>query len=611
MIQENRPALSVQPWGVVLPAHRHRPADDRHRPDRRRARPRRRRHRPRAGGLMPTLRRRRPAGRRRRRRPRHRRRRRSSKSRPGRCSASSASPVPARPPSAWPCSAIARQGVTIASGSIAINGRDDARPRRCPAPPGARRTSSATSRRTRARRSTRRCASARSSSRSSNTTTSAAPTTPGANASARCMREVLLPGDAAVPAPLPAPALRRPAAASRIGDGLRLPAGGDRARRADDRPRRDHAGPRAGHGARPVPPARRGRPVRHPRPRGRRQPRRPRRRDVRRADRRGGPDRCESSPDPPIPYTRHLIAAAPDITGDQAIVGLGGRAPSPGQRPARLLLRAALRARHRRVHRRPSRPMSEVAPGHTVRCVRPCSEPVVSGRSRRRRRCSRALAPSTPRLIVDDVSASYGGIEVVHGINLHVERGECLALVGESGSGKTTLSQVDRRAAPRVDRRHPPRRHAPSAASPGHRSIEQRMRIQYVFQNPYPSLNPRRTHRRLGGPAAARSPVSSRAEASTAASARCSNAVSLTAGLRRPLPRPALRRRAPARRDRPGAGRQPRPARLRRGDVGARRPRPSGDRRAARRPATRPRPGHAVRHPQPAARAFDRRRGSR
>ena len=33
------------------------------------------------------------------------------------------------------------------------------------------------------------------------------------------------------------------------------------------------------------------------------------------------------------PYTRHLIAAVPDMAGDREVVGLPGRAPSPGRRP--------------------------------------------------------------------------------------------------------------------------------------------------------------------------------------------------------------------------------------------------------------------------------------
>ena len=36
---------------------------------------------------------------------------------------------------------------------------------------------------------------------------------------------------------------------------------------------------------------------------------------------------------PAHPYSRHLIAAAPDISGQRATVGLAGRAPSPGRRP--------------------------------------------------------------------------------------------------------------------------------------------------------------------------------------------------------------------------------------------------------------------------------------
>ena len=73
-----------------------------------------------------------------------------------------------------------------------------------------------------------------------------------------------------------------------------------------------------------------------------------------------------------------------------------------------------------------------------------------------------------------------------------MEKGECLALVGESGSGKTTLSRS-------IGGLH----HewtgemllgdTPLARSSRDRSLEQRMRIQYVFQNPYSSLNPRRT----------------------------------------------------------------------------------------------------------------------
>jgi ABC-type branched-subunit amino acid transport system ATPase component len=49
----------------------------------------------------------------------------------------------------------------------------------------------------------------------------------------------------------------------------------------------------------------------------------------------------------------------------------------------------------------------------------------------------------TPLLEVSGLRAGYGKVEVVHGIDLHVEPGEVVALLGPNGAGKTTtLSTV-------------------------------------------------------------------------------------------------------------------------------------------------------------------------
>jgi peptide/nickel transport system ATP-binding protein len=99
---------------------------------------------------------------------------------------------------------------------------------------------------------------------------------------------------------------------------------------------------------------------------------------------------------------------------------------------------------------------------------------------------------SAPVLALRKVNASYGTRQVVHDIDLEIGRGECVALVGESGSGKTTLSRS-------IGGLH---RYwsgemllngAPLAKSSRDRPTAQRLTIQYVFQNPYSSLHPRRS----------------------------------------------------------------------------------------------------------------------
>jgi branched-chain amino acid transport system ATP-binding protein len=46
---------------------------------------------------------------------------------------------------------------------------------------------------------------------------------------------------------------------------------------------------------------------------------------------------------------------------------------------------------------------------------------------------------SEPVLAIEGLSAGYGGMPVLRGIDLAVERGEIVALVGSNGAGKTTL----------------------------------------------------------------------------------------------------------------------------------------------------------------------------
>jgi peptide/nickel transport system ATP-binding protein len=132
-----------------------------------------------------------------------------------------------------------------------------------------------------------------------------------------------------------------------------------------------------------------------------------------------------------------------------------------------------------------------IAVGHQVRCVR--AEEVRGQMLRRGTDGARGdKTLGAPILVMSDVTAGYRRRTVVHDINIELARQECLALVGESGSGKTTLARS-------VAGLHSQRggtitlNGAPLAMSARDRTREHRRMIQYVFQNPYGSLNPRRT----------------------------------------------------------------------------------------------------------------------
>jgi peptide/nickel transport system ATP-binding protein len=136
--------------------------------------------------------------------------------------------------------------------------------------------------------------------------------------------------------------------------------------------------------------------------------------------------------------------------------------------------------------------LRSLAVDHEVRCVR---AEEVRGHMLRPSQNGKHAELARERaavLSVDNVSAGYRGQLVVQNINLDLARHECLALVGESGSGKTTLARS-------IAGLHGERtgeivlNGVNLARTARDRQREQRRLIQYVFQNPYGSLNPRRT----------------------------------------------------------------------------------------------------------------------
>ena len=100
--------------------------------------------------------------------------------------------------------------------------------------------------------------------------------------------------------------------------------------------------------------------------------------------------------------------------------------------------------------------------------------------------------PGPPVLSVRGVSARYGPVPVLSGVDLDVPPQACVAVVGESGSGKTTLARcivgLHRDWTGEISLQG-----APLARDACRRPVPVLQQIQYVFQNPYTSLNPRKT----------------------------------------------------------------------------------------------------------------------
>ncbi len=50
-----------------------------------------------------------------------------------------------------------------------------------------------------------------------------------------------------------------------------------------------------------------------------------------------------------------------------------------------------------------------------------------------------ALADNNPYLVIEDLHAGYGRMEILHGVNLAVARKQSLCLIGPNGAGKSTI----------------------------------------------------------------------------------------------------------------------------------------------------------------------------
>lgn len=198
------------------------------------------------------------------------------------------------------------------------------------------------------------------------------------------------------------------------------------------------------------------------------------------------------------PYSQGLISAIPDIHLRAIPVPIVGNAPSLQSRAAGCVFEP--RCKLATSACQTVIPQLEAIPAgadHAVACLNLSRQTdTFSG--------NHPAAPLKPRVIpigsqqplleVKHLSASYDGKQVLKDVSFQLKKGECLALVGESGSGKTTISRaiagLNTNAAGGVLFNG-----LPLALAARGRSAAISHQIQYIFQNPYQSLNPRHTVR--------------------------------------------------------------------------------------------------------------------
>lgn len=108
------------------------------------------------------------------------------------------------------------------------------------------------------------------------------------------------------------------------------------------------------------------------------------------------------------------------------------------------------------------------------------------------------VASEAPLLELQDVRIDYPQrhgkttLRAVDGVSLRIARGETIGLVGESGCGKSTLSKAILRLVPTASGAI--RLRGTDLVPLGERELRPlRRHVQMVFQDPYASLNPRRT----------------------------------------------------------------------------------------------------------------------
>jgi len=192
---------------------------------------------------------------------------------------------------------------------------------------------------------------------------------------------------------------------------------------------------------------------------------------------------------PVHPYTRGLLAAVPSPKRAEVLTGIEGQPPRPGRKPKGCAF--APRCSYAVSNCFVERPVPVAIGDSYVRCMR--ARDIEKESHARRVTPPTALAGTGDAVLkLRGLDASYGRQRVLYDVDLDVHPESCTAIVGESGSGKTTLARciVGLHSNWTGEITFKGNRLANGAR---HRQKAVLKQIQYIFQNPYTSLNPRKT----------------------------------------------------------------------------------------------------------------------
>ncbi|MEU9239345.1 ABC transporter ATP-binding protein [Streptomyces sp. NPDC048385] len=213
---------------------------------------------------------------------------------------------------------------------------------------------------------------------------------------------------------------------------------------------------------------------------------------------------------PAHPYTAALLAAEPSVR--ERYETLPATRPAAGPAAPATGCPFAARCAWAEADCRTAEPVphpvgDSTGPGGRLTACRrmPAVAADVAAATRRTVAVTVSERTARPLLQVRGARKSYGGHEVLHGVDLEVPEGGAVGLVGESGSGKSTLArlvtgleQLDGGRiviAPDAAREDTGGRDTePLLLAPGRPARGSRLAlasaVQIVFQDPYSSLNP-------------------------------------------------------------------------------------------------------------------------